>query len=219
MSMFLGPIHQWLYNKIEVGAERASALEEAFKNNFGSDAESLIAGVDESYPAFPTGLPLEDIIGDAQIHPFLMGLIRMVETREGALVKAFIDKFGDKATEVALSAATEFGGKTGEKVKGEIVAGDLESVFRNLYDQQLDGMPCDQGAKPEVQGNKLIIHQSECLHSNNWKEAGAPIETMCKITGAWMEGFLKAAAPDTAYSVEETVAGGAGACRYCISQA
>lgn len=219
MSMFLGPIHHWLYNKIEIGAERATAIEEAFKESFGSDAEALIAGVDESCPAFPTGLPLEDIIGDAQIHPFLMGLIRMIETREGALVKVFTDKFGDKAADVAVAAAKNFGQKIGEGAKGEIVAGDLESVFRTLYNQQLDGMPCDQGAQPDMQGDKLVIHQSECLHSSNWQGAGAPIETMCKITGAWMEGFLKAAAPDVTYSVEETVAGGAGACRYCISQA
>ena len=102
MSMFLGPIHQWLYNKIQNGAERASAIEEAYKGAFGAEADAIISGLDENYPAFPVGIPLEDIIGDAQIHPFLMGLIRMVETREGALVKAFTDKYSDRAVEIAI---------------------------------------------------------------------------------------------------------------------
>ena len=57
MSMFLGPIHQWLYNKIEVGADRASAIEEAFKTNFAGDAEALIAGEIVIYWAARLGGP------------------------------------------------------------------------------------------------------------------------------------------------------------------
>ncbi len=218
MSMFLGPIHRWLYNKIEIGAGRCLALEEAFKAAFPNDAEALISSIDDQFPAFPAGLELEDIIGDAPIHGFLQGLIRMVETREGALVKSFVDKHGEQAKEVALKAAASFGSSIGEGVKGEIDASSLESVFRALYDRQLDGMPCDQGAQPEFQGNKLVIHQSECLHSNNWRQAGAPLEVMCAITGSWMEGFLKGAAPDLNYHVEQSVIGGAGECLYCVSQ-
>ena len=219
MSMFLGPIHQWLYNKIEVGAGRASAIEGAFRGAFGAEAEGLIAGVDEKTPAFPTGLALEDIIGDSPIHGFLQGVIRMVETREGALVKAFVDKFGDKAKGVALEAAAAFGREVGEKAKGEIAQGNLESLFQALYDRMLDGMPCDQGAEPEIRGGKLVIRQSECLHKKNWESAGAPLKVMCDITGAWIKGFLGTAAPGAAYEIEASVISGAGDCRYCITPA
>ena len=219
MSMFLGPIHQWLYNKIQNGAERAAAIEDAFKGAFGAEADALIAEMDDKYPAFPVGIPLEDIIGDAQIHPFLMGLIRMVETREGALIAAFTGKYADKAADLALATAEEFGKKTGDAAKAEVNAGDMESIYKALYDRQLDGMPCDQGAQPQLSGDKLIIRQSECLHSNNWKETGAPLELMCKITGAWMKGFLEGAASGVAYSIEDSVISGAGTCKYCISPA
>jgi len=219
MSMFLGPIHQWLYNKIQNGAERASAIEDAFKCAFGAEADALIAEMDDSYPAFPVGIPLEDIIGDAQIHPFLMGLIRMVETREGALIAAFTKKYADKAADIALATAEEFGKKTGDAAKGEVNAGDMQSLYKALYDHQLDGMPCDQGAQPELSGDKLVITQSECLHSNNWKEAGAPLELMCKITGAWMKGFLAGSTSGMKYNIEDSVIEGSGACKYCISPA
>ena len=219
MSMFLGHIHQWLYNKIQNGAERASAIEDAFKGAFGAEADTIIGEIDDNYPAFPVGIPLEDIIGDAQIHPFLMGLIRMVETREGALIAAFTKKYADKAADLALATAEEFGKKTGDAAKGEVNAGDMQSLYKALYDRQLDGMPCDQGAQPELSGDKLIIRQSECLHSNNWKEVEAPLELMCKITGAWMKGFLEGAIPGSTYSIEDSVIEGAGSCKYCISPA
>ena len=218
MSMFLGPIHHWLYRKIEIGARRAEAIEKSFKETFGDEADSLMVHVDDKYPAFPPGLDLEDIIGDSPIHTFLQGLIRMVETREGALVKVFVDKFGEDAKKVAYGAAEVFGKEVGESVKDEIDGNNMESLFRALYDHQLDGMPCDQGARPEFRGDTLLIRQSDCLHSNNWQSADAPLDVMCKITGAWIEGFLKGAAPGTTYYFEASVLEGAGECEYLVSQ-
>lgn len=219
MSMFLGPIHHWLYNKIQLGAERSLAIEDAFKHAFGEEADPLLKAVEDEYPAFPTGLPLEDIIGDSPIHGFLQGLIRMVETREGALVKSFVENYGDKAKDLVLNAAFEEGMRVGEKAKGEIVSGDMESVFRALYDRQLDGMPCDQGATPEFKKNRVLIRQTECLHSNNWREAGAPLDIMCAVTGSWIKGFLKGASPELDYEVEQSLARGAHECQYTVSRA
>ena len=219
MSMFLGPIHRWLYNKIRIGAGRSQAIEEAFKTAYGGEADALIAGVDENHAAFPVGIDLEDIIGDSPIHPFLSGLIRMVETREGALVKAFTGKFGDEAAEKAISAAAAFGMETGKSAAGEIEPGNMESLYRALYDRQLDGMPCDAGAQPEMAGNTLRIRQPECLHINNWKSVGAPLDVMCKITGAWISGFVEGAAPGLSCRLEGSIIEGKGECLYCISPA
>ncbi len=217
MSMFLGPVHHWLYRKITLGAERSLAIEDAFKHAFGEDADPILREVDDRYPPFPTGLPLEEIIGDSPIHAFLQGLIRMVETREGALVRAFSERFGDRAVDVAVEAAREEGKRVGEEAAGEVVPGDMESLFRALYDRMLDGMPCDQGASPEFGDNRLLIRQTECLHSNNWKDVGADLDVMCRITGSWIEGFLQGASPDLSYSIEESIVCGADECRYRIS--
>ena len=219
MSMFLGPIHRWLYNKIQIGAGRSEAIEEAFRTTFGSEADALIAGVNGKHAALPAGLDLEDIIGDSPIHAFLSGLIRMVETREGALIKTFVDSFGDRAVEIAIAAAVNFGMETGKRARGEIKPGNMETLYRALYDRQLDGMPCDAGAKPELAGTTLRIRQTECLHSDNWRSVGAPLEIMCRITGAWISGFLKGAAPEQSYRLEGSVIGGKGECLYCISPA
>jgi len=217
MSMFLGPIHQWLYNKIQIGAGRATAIEEGFKNEFGSEAEGIIAEVDDKYPSFPVGIDLEDIIGDAPIHGFLSGLIRMIECREAGLVAAFVNKFGDPAKETAIVASTDYGKRTGEDAKGDIEEGNTESLFKALYDRQLDGMPCDQGAQPNFQKEGIIIRQNECLHSINWQEAGAPLDVMCQITGAWIKGFLQGAAPSMKYSMEASVIAGESECQYSIN--
>lgn len=218
MSLFLGPIHHWLYKKIETGAQRCEAIETAFKSIFSDKSNALIAEVDENYAAFPTGLPLEDIIGDAPIHTFLQGLIKMVETREGAIVRTFVDSYGDKAKDVAFKAAEDFGRAAGERAKGQVDENSVESVFKALYDHQLDGMPCDQGAQPELQGKSLLIRQSDCLHRENWQTVGAPLDAMCKITGAWIEGFIRGAAPKLSYRIEGSVIEGSSECRYFISR-
>lgn len=216
MSMFLGPIHQWLYNKIQIGAGRATAIEEAFKTTFGTEAEPIIAEIDDKYPAFPLGIELEDIIGDAPIHGFLSGLIRMVESREGGLIGAFVNKFGEKAKETAIAASENYGKRVGEEAKNDIAPGNNEALFKALYDRQLDGMPCDQGAQPAFQNGKITIRQSECLHSINWQGADAPLDVMCQVTGAWIKGFLKGAAPSMNFSMDASVIAGASECQYSI---
>jgi len=218
MSLFLGPIHHWLYNKVQVASERSLSIEDAFKHAFGDEADPLLHELDDKFPAFPTGLPLEDIIGNSPIHTFLQGVIKMVETREGAIVRAFVDKYGDKAKEIACKATGEEGQRAGEKARGEIDPNDLKSIYKALYDHQLDGMPCDQGAAPEFDGDTIKIRQSECLHRDNWKEAGAPLDVMCHITGSWIEGFLKGAAPDLSCKVTDSIIGGAGECRFMIEK-
>lgn len=218
MSMFLGPIHQWLYNKIQIGVGRATAIEEAFKTTFGADAEQIISDVDDKYPAFPLGIELEDIIGDAPIHGFLSGLIKMVESREAGLISAFINKFGEKAGETAIAASEEYGKKTGEEAKSSIAEGNNEALFKALYDRQLDGMPCDQGAQPLFENGKITIRQSECLHSINWQGAGAPLDIMCQVTGAWIKGFIKGASPSMSFNLEASVIAGASECQYSISK-
>jgi len=219
MSMFLGPIHHWLYNKIRIAAARSLAIEEALSGSYSKDAASIMAEVDDIYPPFPQDVDLEDIIGDAPIHGFLNGLIRMVEMREGAIIKTFLRTCGDGVKEVAVKAAAEHGRLTGEAARGEVEQGSFESLFKALGDRRLEGMPCDEGGQPEVEGQRLNISHSKCLHHYNWYGSGAPIDTMCRITGAWIEGFIKGAAPDVSYSMEESIADGAKECRYSITAA
>lgn len=218
MSLFLGPIHHWLYNKIQVASERSLSIEDAFKQVFGNEAEPLIQKVDDKFPAFPVGLSLEDILGESPVHPFLQGVIKIVETREGTLVKLFVEKFGKKAKEVAYQAVGEEGQRVGEQAKNGIDSGKLESIYKALYDNQLDGMPCDRGAAAEFNGDAMIIRQTECLHRENWKEAGAPLDVMCHITASWIKGFFKGAAPDLSCNVTDSLVNGADQCRFIIER-
>ncbi len=65
--------------------------------------------------------------------------------------------------------------------------------------------------------DKLIIRHSQCLHYNTWNGVKAPLDVMCNITGAWIEGFLKGAAPDSSYAMEESIVDGKEGCRYSIT--
>lgn len=217
MSMSLGPIHHWLYNKIQIAAERSRTIEEALVGAFPNEADPIMRELDDIYQAFPEDIGLEDILGDAPIHGFLNSLIRMIEMREGGMMKLFLNQCGDKVKNIAVDAAKKHGEKVGEGMKSEVVAGDIKSLFKALNDCRLEGMPCDEGGQPEVIKGKLIIRNAQCLHYNTWDGVGAPLEVMCHITGAWIEGFFKGAAPDTSYSIEESIIDGNEGCMYSIT--
>ena len=98
MSMFLGPIHYWLFNKIQLVEAREIEVALAFKEKYGDEVTALVdANCAEHRQYYDNATPLEDMIGATPIHQYLDGAIRQVETREAALLTALIGKYGDEA--------------------------------------------------------------------------------------------------------------------------
>ncbi|MEE9543880.1 MAG: hypothetical protein V3V95_08875, partial [Thermodesulfobacteriota bacterium] len=175
MSAFLGPIHHWLFKKINLVEDRERKIVFAFSEKYGDDVETLAAANRSKYGEYYDETSLEELVGQAAIHEFLSMEIAKVETREAALLAALIDKYGDEAKTLALETAKEHGrafgeGQTADADTDGVTADDVYKAVKNTF---LDGMPCDHVV--EVKENtetKLVETHTDCLHLNYWKSAG-----------------------------------------------
>ena len=115
MSAFLGPIHYWLYGKIQHVQDRTARLAQEANDTCSTLAESAQATVYETYgepPARQTDLA--ELIDPTNIHGWLARQIQLTEAREAALLKELSDYCGNAAWELAEKVFVEDGKRLGE---------------------------------------------------------------------------------------------------------
>lgn len=213
MSAFLGPIHHWLFSKICIIESRAFALAETLAED-GLDTEALITGYGEKLQ----GADLEQIVGDASIHMFLTGLITKTEVFEAQLVAAA----GEGRFDKVLISAEAHGKETAAKAIE--TAGDApdssQAIYKFIHEHQLEGMPCDPGGEVNpISENELEYTHTTCNHIPNWEYTDASPKNMCSVTNAWLKGFVAGLSEGADFTVEQTIADGAGSCLARLSLA
>lgn len=215
MSMFLGPIHYWLYNKITIVEARRERYLQALENKYGKDFMAVADALEEEYGPKLDGQRLDQMVGNQPIHGFLSALIQKVEGGEGKLVKAAIDKYNGDAFTLLLETAEQHGREIGERAATEkdISQPSVEDVYRLLNDYLLEGMPCDQGPIPVSKSADAIeLQHNSCLHRHNWEAVDAPMMEMCCFTNAWIGGFIQAVKPGMQYERIASIASGDPGC-------
>ncbi len=222
MSLVLGPIHHWMHKKIKVSEAREKAIVQGLKDKFGSDADGVLAEVYSKYPASQNeGKALEEILADVPIHQGIQNLIDEVETREAAIITAFVGKFGDDAKEAASQAAYNHGKSCGENSATEKNLSDDEKspgkAFELLLDNYCDGMPCDRGAQVLDESEKNIVwDHTICIHGKYWETVNAPKEAMCDVLIAWVSGFGNGINPSISHTRRKCIAHGDQTCESCF---
>jgi hypothetical protein len=213
MSLFLGPIHQWMFNKILILESRAFSIAKALESA-GVERDAVNKAVSE-YGEKLAGQDLADMLGDNSIHQFLYGLIAKVQIFEASLVDLAKNSF-----DAVLAVAESHGKQTasdGLKASGAKSA-SLEDIYRLIHDNQLEGMPCDPGAQTtSLSPGKIGYYHSTCNHIQNWEYTDVDIKRMCALTNAWIKGFIAGVNGTASYEVKETLAGGAKSCKAEIS--
>ena len=209
MSLFLGPIHHWMFNKILILESRAFHIASALE---GAGVESAaVKKAVADYGEKLAGRDLADMLGDNSIHQFLYGLIAKIQIFEAGLVDLAKDRW-----EIALKAAESHGRETAGKAVSATGSknASLEDIYRLIHDNQLEGMPCDPGAETAViSPSKLGYNHSTCNHIQNWEYTGVDIKRMCAITNAWIKGFIAGVNGSASYEVRQTLADGANSCK------
>lgn len=202
MSLFLGKIHYWLFNKI-VWFERLESdiVKLAEAENF--DVKNIQKELEEKYGKMLEDKPLEEIIDKDNIHGWLQSKIHSSEKRMAAWTKLLIEKDESNYTKLeeiykkqAVVAAEEVKsqGKTFETAK---------SLFDAVNDYILDGMPCDR--VNEIISNeefKLEWIQTVCVHRDIWEEVGANVNYFYRLRDTWIRVFISELNPDYVYEVE-----------------
>ena len=188
MSAFLGKIHYWLYNKIQL---HEKFIEEAVKlaNSKGYNSETLL---NESYSryGYPVNGPLENEIEHSNIHGWLQERIISVESRLAYVVTELL-----KNNVVRKEELTEIFYENGASVmKGlDAIEGSPQELFTLIYDYMLEGMPCDR--VNEVTENSDTVVQwktTRDIHKHYWDAAQGDVNNFYSLRDAWINGFLGA---------------------------
>ncbi len=216
MSLVLGPVHHWMYNKIKTTEARETSIADALKAKYGREAEEILNSVYENHPPSNPDTPLEELLENVPIHQGIQELIIKAETREAATIAAFCEKYGDEAKDLIIKTAHDSGvefGKRALEEKGVTGDCDAEKAFELIQSYLCDGMPCDRGAQVQSEAaNRTTWDHTECVHEQYWKDAGASFETMCDMVNSWISGFGEGANSKIKHTREKAIAVGDSDC-------
>ena len=180
MSKFLGPIHFWVYNKIQIQQE---IVTEIIALN-GDSAAQLQAELDQRYGISETR-PLEAVIDEGNIHGWLQINVTRSEYKLADSITALLKK--DPDTLKQIEAIFRAKGRSLSQVNMTAAA-----AYKLLSDSLLDGMPCDHANVLITESDEEVIwKRNTCVHANYWSEVDGDIAVYYALREALIQGFLE----------------------------
>ncbi len=182
VSKFLGPIHFWLYRKIQLQEGLTDAIVEYGKaNNW-----NVLASQSLSEDVKPVEMPeLDTVIDGGNIHGWLQARIGSAEDRSARIVTAVLDEDASRL-DALKKAAAEYGKQHKAEVKE---AGD---VYRLLNDSLLDGMPCDNvNQLTEDSENRVSWTRTQDVHAESYQALGKDDAVYYALRTAMISGMLE----------------------------
>lgn len=183
MSTILGPIHYWLYNKIE---RQQQLVEELFSlgKEQGVDLEAECQAL---YGSFDKK-PLEEMIDHYNIHGWLQERVSQVEYQYAYCISKLI-KIHSDIYQTLIAIHKSNGAKLALMLKDENT--NAIGIFKTVSDNLLDGMPCDHANRLLEQSEDELIWQRElCVHSSYWNEVGGDVKLYYELRDAWLTGLV-----------------------------
>ncbi len=200
MSRFLGPIHHWLYNKINLLED----IEQGILTNIVdvSEQESLRNELVEAFGPYLNHAPLETLIDQDNIHGWLQNKIKIAEQRQSKMIHHLVAKDGEAVYEKISDVYASFGTKNGGAISGE-QSSSPELIFKSLDNFLLEGMPCDRvNAVTENTPDKLEWQKDRCVHAPFWNEGGTDVTRYYDFREAFSKAFVEAANASYTYNFE-----------------
>jgi hypothetical protein len=184
MSAFLGPIHYWLYNKIQLqqaivddiyllGEQNGLSLKEECDNRFGNFENK----------------PLEEMIDHGNIHGWLQERVSQVEYKYAYSVTTLLAS-NSKAKEQLISILNS----NGKELARSFDSSDLKAtdLYKAITDHLLDGMPCDHANRLlEQDDTQVTWSRAVCVHTQYWDAVAEDIEVYYELRDAWIEGLVQ----------------------------
>ncbi|BCZ46129.1 hypothetical protein psyc5s11_21960 [Clostridium gelidum] len=190
MSLYLGKVHYWLFNKILwfEGLENEIII---LAKNEGLDIEKLGKDINDKYGEQTPKLPLEEMIDTSNIHGWLQEKISSAEGRMAAWTTTVI-KNNSEVTSKMENIYTEQGIKAAKEVKEKGI--EIETavdIFNSINDYILDGMPCDR-VNEVVTSEENIVEWNRriCVHEDIWNKEQGNVEYFYKLRSLWIKAFV-----------------------------
>lgn len=186
MSAFLGNIHYWLYNKIQLHED---ILDEVIKL---AEMRNIPVGEAKKEADTKFGKPergqLEDVINHGNIHGWLQSKIQSVENRTAWIVTYLIKNHDIKPEEIS-----EIYCESGRKAMAEAGCGEFspKELYGMIFNYMLEGMPCDRVNEPVAESeDEFSWKTTRCLHKECWDSASGDVSTFYTLRDAWIKGFI-----------------------------
>ncbi len=191
MSLFLGKIHYWLFNKILWFEALEKEMIKLAKEE-GIDIDTLRKPILEKYGEETKNLPLEEIIDTSNIHGWLQATIHSAEGRMAALTKIILEKEGSKEALEKLYIAQGVLAANEVRESGT----DLETapeIYNSINDYILDGMPCDRVNEVLSSSDAEVIWtRTICVHKDIWEQEGVNVDLFYELRSLWIKSFVNA---------------------------
>ena len=189
MSLFLGKIHYWLFNKIVWFEDLEEEIIDLAKSE-GLDIDTLSKEINNKYGERLPKLPLEDMIDTSNIHGWLQDKIHSAEYRLATWTVKILEKENGKEKLEDLYI------KQGLKAANEIIQSGRElnnavDIYNAVNDYILDGMPCDRVNEVLLQEeNKVLWKRRLCVHKNLWDAVGGDVNLFYSLRDLWISSFV-----------------------------
>ncbi|MGL4107291.1 hypothetical protein [Clostridium sp. LP20] len=190
MSLYLGKIHYWLFNKI-VWFEGLESEIIKLAEKKGLNVEELSAEINKKYGEKLPNKPLEEIIDLGNIHGWLQSKIHSAEGRVATWTARIIQSSKDNSNEMN-DIFIHQGMNTGMLVREE--KGEINTaieIYNSINDYILDGMPCDRVNEVIISEEDLVKWQRRiCVHKDIWDEVGVEVEYFYTLRDLWIKAFV-----------------------------
>ncbi|AKA70696.1 hypothetical protein [Clostridium scatologenes] len=200
MSLFLGKIHYWLFDKIK--------WFEGLESEIVNFAEAKNLPVDnwkeEIYKNFGYPIedkPLEDMIDTSNIHGWLQDKISKAEGRHAAWITKILSS-SQEYKEDLINIFEKQGNELGIKYRENMIPNTPEEIYNIINDFILEGMPCDRVSEELENNSELYMWKTNlCLHSKYWDSVHGDVNNFYILRDVWIESFVKALNSNFLYSV------------------
>lgn len=198
MSLFLGKIHYWLFNKV-LWFEGLEGEIIKFAKDKGIDVEKLEAEINSKYGVKTPNKNLEDMIDTSNIHGWLQGKIHSAEGRMAAWTKVILENNQDYILDMRKVYENQ-GVNAANEAKESLENINAETIFNSMNDYILDGMPCDRVNEVIDSSEESIMWKRRvCVHKNIWENEGILVDVFYELREHWINAFVNTMNNDYEY--------------------
>ncbi|MDX8336192.1 peptidylprolyl isomerase PrsA [Candidatus Cetobacterium colombiensis] len=204
MSLYLGKIHYWLFNKI-LWFENLEDLIINLAKEKGLDVKKVEYEIESKYGKKLENKNLEEIIDLENIHEWLQNRIHSSEGRMATWIRVILQsdvKFSSEIEKLFEENAKE-AAKKEKIIKNYLEASEIYTCLNNYI---LDGMPCDRVNIVKISDKDSVYWERRiCVHEDIWNNENLSVEIFYKFRNIWIENFVTELNPDFQFLEEKNI--------------
>lgn len=189
MSLFLGKIHYWLFNKILWFESLEEEIIQLAKSE-DLNIEKLSSEINLKYGEKLPNENLEDMIDTNNIHGWLQSKIHSAEGRMAAWTKVILEN-DENSLEKLENVYISQGIKAAKEVKESKTITNAKEIYYSINDYILDGMPCDRVNEVIISEDEIVEWKRRiCVHQDIWCKENIDVSIFYKLRNLWIKGFV-----------------------------